>query len=87
MLSFSKPKRLTLRKITPEVLNWVYEDLEIKDAMTFMNLNEENYFIELEKYKKGISTFKTSFVYFQILNSESNQHIGWAGYHTWWPRS
>ncbi len=80
-----KTKRLTLRKLTPEVYRHVFENYEEAQLVKFFGLNSEaDIFTEEEKYRKGLSTFNRSFVIFQILLNDTQKVIGWCGFHIWY---
>ena len=79
-----KTKRLTLRKVTPEVYRYVFENFPETELVKFFGLNSESdLFIEEEKYRKGLATFNRSFLFFHILLNDTKKVIGWCGYHTW----
>lgn len=77
--------RLKLRKLTPEVFDYIYRDLSKKQQIEFLGLNSE---AELEaeknKYTEGLSTYNKKFLYFQLLEQKSRKIIGWCGYHIWY---
>lgn len=78
-------ERLKLRKLTPEVFTYVFENFSDYEIKTFFDINSD---LELkkekEKYKKGISTFNKTFLYFQLIDKITENIIGWCGYHTWY---
>lgn len=77
--------RLTLRKLTPEVFDYIYRELSEKKQLEFLGLHSE---VELEternKYEEGLWTHNKRFLYFQLLEQKSRKIIGWCGYHTWY---
>ena len=78
-------KRLKLRKLSPEVIKYVFENLSTDDLKKFFCFNnEEELNKEKEKLEKGLSTFNRTFLYFQLIDRLSNDVIGWCGYHTWY---
>lgn len=80
-----KTKRLILRKLTPGVLKSIYENYSDDEQMRFLGLKlKDELVLEKEKYKKGLTTFKTSFVNFKLFDKETNVHIGNCGFHTWY---
>jgi [ribosomal protein S5]-alanine N-acetyltransferase len=78
-------EHLKLRKLTPEVFDYIYIAFSNQELLHFLGLETE---VELdkekEKHKKGISTFNRSFLYFQIIDKKTDKTIGWCGYHTWY---
>ncbi|WP_333599874.1 GNAT family N-acetyltransferase [Flavobacterium sp.] len=77
--------RLLLRKLSPEVFQYIYEKYSDAELLTFLGLTDENALaVEKEKFRKGLSTFNKSFLYFQLLDKSTNKIIGWCGYHTWY---
>lgn len=77
--------RLLLRKVTPVVLQYVLEELSDAEAITFLGFQStEELEKERVKLQKGIATHNKSFLYFQLIERESNKVIGWCGFHTWY---
>jgi len=80
-----KTKRLTLRKLTPEVYRYVFENFTEDELVKFFGFNaNDELFTEEEKYRQGLSTFNKSFLLFHIILNDSKKVIGWCGYHTWY---
>ncbi len=78
-------ERLLLRKLTPEIFDYIYSHFSDEELMKFLGTpNEEALAKEKEKHRNGLSTFNKSFCYFQILDQSHQQIIGWCGYHTWY---
>ncbi|MDX2360140.1 MAG: GNAT family protein [Crocinitomicaceae bacterium] len=77
--------RLELRMATPEVYDFVFDDLTDERALDFFGFEDQDkLIIEKERHAKGLKTFNKSFLYFFLIDSESNKNIGWCGYHTWY---
>ena len=77
--------RLNLRKITPEVIADNYRNLSDSELMEYFGWTTKNRLNqEKEKFNKGLWTHNRQFLYFQLLDSEKDQIIGWCGYHTWY---
>lgn len=77
--------RLVLRKLTPEVFDYIYRDLSETKQLEFLGLESEAELeAEKKKYKIGLRTYNKSFLYFQLLEQKSRNIIGWCGYHTWY---
>jgi ribosomal-protein-alanine N-acetyltransferase len=75
--------RIRLRKITPEVYNFIFSNYNSDELKKFLGYAEDGQIEkEREKYKKGLSTYNRSFLYFQLLVND--QVIGTAGFHTWY---
>lgn len=78
-------ERLKLRKITPEVLAFVFDKLTTRDQLNFLGLSTEKQRLEEEKkYREGHTTHNKSFLYFQLILPETDKVIGWCGFHTWY---
>jgi ribosomal-protein-alanine N-acetyltransferase len=78
-------RRLTLRKLTPDVFHFIYRHYDDAALKKFFHLpSDEALQKERDKYSRGISTFNRSFLYFQIIDSTSGEIIGWCGFHTWY---
>lgn len=77
--------RLILRKITPEVFDYIYRDLSKSEQVEFLGLNSEAELeVERKKYEEGLWTHNKRFLYFQLLDQKSRKIIGWCGYHIWY---
>jgi ribosomal-protein-alanine N-acetyltransferase len=78
-------EHLSLRKLTPEVFDYIYTMYSDEALLDFLGLmSGEALAIEKEKHKKGLSTFNKSFLYFQVISKKTDTLIGWCGYHTWY---
>lgn len=79
-------ERLILRRLTPEDLNYIFENYpkeEIKQILG--HTSEEDFIKEKNKYEKGYSTYNRSFEFFQIIDKASMEIIGGCGFHNWYP--
>jgi ribosomal-protein-alanine N-acetyltransferase len=77
--------RLKLRKITPEVFDYIYQNLSETEQIEFLGLSsKEALETEKSKYRKGLRTYNKTFLYFHIIEKKSGKTIGWCGYHTWY---
>lgn len=77
--------RLILRKLTPEIFDYIYRELPKPQQIKFLGLNsKEELEVEKKKYKEGLWTYNKKFLYFQLLEQKNNNIIGWCGYHTWY---
>lgn len=77
-------ERLTLRKMTPEVMTEVYafSDAEICRYLGFSSTQE--LLLERERFEGGMTTFNKSFLFFQLIDRERDVIMGWCGFHTWY---
>lgn len=79
-----KTERLTLRKLTPEVYRYVFENYTEDELVKFFGFSSHaDLFTEEEKYLKGLSTFNKSFLLFHIIVNDTKKVIGMCGYFTW----
>ncbi|WP_162128089.1 GNAT family N-acetyltransferase [Flavobacterium phycosphaerae] len=77
--------RLLLRKLTPEIFDYIYLHYSDAELMTFLGTADEAALAkEKEKHRKGLATFNKSFCYFLILDKNTTKIIGWCGFHTWY---
>ena len=77
--------RLRLRKLTPEIFDYIYRELPASQQIKFLGLNsKEELEVERKKYKEGLWTHNKKFLYFQLLEQKNKKIIGWCGYHTWY---
>jgi ribosomal-protein-alanine N-acetyltransferase len=80
-----KTKKLTLRKLTPEVYKYVFENLQEEELIKFFGFNtSDELFPEEEKYRQGLSCYGKSLLLFQIIPDDSKRVVGWCGFHTWY---
>jgi [ribosomal protein S5]-alanine N-acetyltransferase len=78
-------EHLSLRKLTPEVFDYIYTMYSDEALLHFLGLTDEKTLeIEKEKHQKGLSTHNRSFLYFQVIHKITDKIIGWCGYHTWY---
>jgi ribosomal-protein-alanine N-acetyltransferase len=76
-----------LREINPLILTEVLTNFDDTDAMNYLNIETLDLLsIEKNKFKKGITSYHFTFLYFQILNKISNEILGWCGFHTYIPK-
>lgn len=79
-----KTKRLTLRVVTPETYQKIFQ-LPESEIMQFFGLTTKDEFDkELARFQGGLQTFNKTFRYFQLIETTTNVIIGWCGYHTWY---
>lgn len=77
--------RLKLRKLNQEVFDFVFNNYTTEELRRFLALKlSEECELEKEKYRQGFSTFNKTFLYFQLIEKQSDKIIGWCGYHTWY---
>jgi len=83
-LSSIQTKRLKLRPVTPDVYEQIFKGSQ-EEIMEFFGITEENEFIkEKNRFENGLRTYNKTFLFFQIIEAQSEQIIGWCGYHTWY---
>ncbi len=78
-------KRLLLREMNPEVYQHVFTHYTDEELKQFFGLRTDDE-LDLKKqtYRNGLTTFNKSFLYFQLVKKETNENIGWCGFHTWY---
>lgn len=77
--------RMVLRKLNPEIYNYVYANFSNKELIDFLSLPSPHELqVEKQKYSNGLATYNKSFLLFNLLNRNSNQLLGWCGFHTWY---
>ncbi len=77
-------ERLKLRKLTPEVYKYIFENYSTEQIIQFLGIKPEEFAAEKEKFEKGMITFNKSYLYFQIIDKALDTIIGWCGFHTWY---
>ena len=77
--------RLILRILSPEVYDFIYQNLSEEEQMNFLGLSsKEELATEKNKYSQGLSMFNKSFRGFQLIDKASNKIIGWCSFHIWY---
>lgn len=77
--------RLKLRKVTPEVYRYVFDNYSTEQLKLFWGAKDND---EIEKLKSrldnGLTTFNKSFLYFYLIDKTTDTVLGVCGYHTWY---
>lgn len=77
--------RLLLRRLTIKEYKDLFEHYSREDTMTFLGLKSEEEYAEAKrKYEGGMFTYRTSFVFFQLIEKSSSRVIGDCCFHTWY---
>lgn len=77
--------RLLLQRLTIKEYKDLFENYEQRDAMTFFGFTTEEQFLEEKrKYEEGMFTYRTSFVFFQLIEKSTSKVIGDCCFHTWY---
>jgi len=77
-------ENLILRKITPDVCDFVFGLQEEEAIKNFFGLETDEQFAkEKERQEQGRTMYNRSFVNFQLIDKKTNQIIGACGFHTW----
>jgi ribosomal-protein-alanine N-acetyltransferase len=74
---------LTLHIATPETMDQLFQQCTDTEISGFMGISLEQVPLEREKYKLGLTRYDYSFVHFFLSEKDTQQVIGWAGYHVW----
>lgn len=78
-------ERLLLKKLTPTDFNYIFGNYEEVEIRTLLGITtDDEYNIELNKYKKGYATHNRSLVYFIMIDKVNQQNIGGGGFHNWY---
>lgn len=77
--------RLKLRKITPDVMEYVYSVHTDDELMAFFGITSPEILEkEKQKFRNGLTTFNRSYLNFVIIDKQTNTVLGACGYHTWY---
>lgn len=77
--------RLLLRKATPDDYREQYENRTQEEAMAYFGFETGAQYLENKaKYEGGLTTFRTSFVGFYLVEKNSGRVIGDCFFHTWY---
>lgn len=78
-------ERLLLRKLTPEVYAYVFDNYSVEQLQQFFgHPTPEDVAKEGDRFRRGLTTFNKTFLLFQLLDKTTGRNIGWCGYHTWY---
>jgi len=77
-------ERLLLRELNPEIMEQVFTSFEDDEIVSFLGLTTENE-LETEKnnFAQGLTSYRSSFKAFLLVEKASGRIIGRAGFHTW----
>lgn len=83
---YLETERLLLRKLTPEVYDYIFQHLNDEECMNHLGLTTtEELEKEKEKHKKGFSAYDRTFVIFQLIEKTSKKVIGMNGFVRYYP--
>jgi ribosomal-protein-alanine N-acetyltransferase len=78
-------ERLILRKLTPEVFAYLFENYADKEIKKYLGLtSDEALAIEKKKLKGGYVTYDRTILAFLLVLKENNETIGRCGFHNWY---
>ncbi len=78
--------RLILRKLTPEVYDFLYANYSDQEIISHLGLrSSEELDIEKEKHKKGLSAYDRTILIFQLIEKKSNTVMGMCGFVRYYP--
>ena len=76
--------RLNLILFDQEAYDTIFSTHEKEGIMRiFGHQNDEEYELECSRYKGGFSTYNLTIQFFQLVSKETQEVLGWAGYHSW----
>lgn len=77
-------ERLKLRLSTPEIYKEVFETYSDAAVKDFLGITTDEALSEQRaKYNGNLTTYRTSFAHFHLIEKQSNKIIGDCGFHTW----
>ncbi len=81
---FLETDRLRLRLLTDAQYEAILRDGSDAEIMTLLNVPEDRLEDERRKAERGFATFNKSLLIFQLLRKDTEELVGWCGYHTWY---
>lgn len=76
--------RILLKSFDQETYDSIFDQLNKEEIMRiFGHQNDEEYELECSRYKGGFSTYNQTIQFFQLVAKETQEVLGWAGYHSW----
>jgi len=77
--------RLFLRRLTPEVYNYVFTTLSETETKAFFGITSDaDLEEERKKYRDGLSMYNHSFLVFQLIDKVNGSVIGSCGFFSWY---
>ncbi|MEN9698914.1 MAG: hypothetical protein RLZZ301_112 [Bacteroidota bacterium] len=77
-------ERLLLRGFNQETYDHLFSGCSKEEIMTCLGVEtEEEFAFEKFRYEGGYSNYNQTIAFFQLVLKESQQVIGWAGYHSY----
>lgn len=77
--------RLHLKELTPAIFAALFTTYTDEDIMAFMGLRtKEELETERNKWHGGMTTYRTSFKLFLLIEKSTGSVIGRAGFHNWY---
>ncbi len=78
-------KRLLLKELNPEVLRQIYSTCTDDEAMKLVGVaTKEQLDAERAKFENGMTTYRTSFKTFVLIEKATGNAIGKCGFHNWY---
>ena len=77
--------RLVLRKLTPEVYDFVFQNYSEDELRSFLGIaSEEQFQNEKDRQEKGRAMYNRDVIVFQLIDKESQKVIGSCSLHNWY---
>ena len=76
--------RLFLKELSPEIMKEIFTYFSDKEAMLHLGLSSaEELETKRDNFQKGMTTYRTSFKTFVMVEKETGKAIGTCGFHNW----
>lgn len=77
--------RLILKKLVPQDFVYIFTHCDEAAIRRLLGHETDEEFVrEREKFESGYTSFRSSFVFFQLIEKSSMRIIGGAGFHNWY---
>ncbi len=76
-------ERMSLRKITPELIHHYFNTLGKQQIMELLGLEEAEYSTYRQMHEEGMETFRLTMLYFLLIRKADGSILGNCGFHTW----
>lgn len=80
--TYLNTERLKLRLLDQQVWDHVFSNYDQEELTHFFG--ESAVEKETKRNEGGTSTFNRTFLYFHMLDKNTDELIGWCGFHTWY---
>lgn len=76
-------ERLKFIRITPTFIHHLFNTKSKEEIKTYFDFDDQGFEKYQDMHEKGMETYQLSFLFFLLVDKQSNLPIGECGFHTW----